>query len=171
MRKRIQKQPESKVFLTPERAAEIKKEISDLERMVKGNKVDNYDGFSVGYTPSSASMIMNKGEIVKEIREKQKTLHDFTPQKFTTKESNKAYREAKELRKELKDVLTPNKLLGLKHAEAGTTARKAQSFQQAVEREVYNMRHSQKKIERYRYLMQRIDAADKTESSIERLRK
>ena len=136
---------------------ELKKDIANLERMYEADQ------------KSRNPKIQDVEEFRAEIDKKKKVLKDHAPKKFSGERSNKAYAEAKRLKKIIQDAMPTRKEHSLRYPKDGSSY----DFERAVNREMAFMTNSkvQEAIRHYKHLLRRIDPSDLSIDSIEVLRK
>ena len=146
------------VHLSVENIREIKREIKELEFMLKSDKA------------SGNPKIQSEAEFVGEISKKKKLLKDHTPRELKGADANKAYSRAQELRDIIVDAMPKSKDYYQKYPTIGDsgldfdrTVRQQIAFQ--TDKKVKNA------VKEYKNIMRRLDPQDPTISNIELLRK
>lgn len=154
-----------KVYASESVLREKKNEIKEMETMLAGGKADR----DVAYRSDK----IQEPELIKhEIRKRQKFIHDNTPKKLTGVNANKAYKRAKELEGQLKDVMPTQKQFGQRYPSSSDRASKASDFEQAVQRQMaFQSPKVQQMAAEYRHLMARIAPDDPMVRNLERLRR
>ena len=137
--------------MTHEQIAEVKSDVEEIERMLKGSDEGNLgaekDG--VGYF-RHASDRLDVAEIQKELFVKKKRLRDGTPVKLTGEASNKAYAYAQKLRKAI--IANIPKDIYIKYPKG-----QGNDFEKSVDQQVWWQQHGTRAIDTYYHWMRRVD--------------
>jgi hypothetical protein len=155
------KKPEAiPVFASKERIAEVKNDIRELESMLKEDaqrkvpKITDVDGV--------------KAEIFK----KQQYIERHSPAQLRGENANRAFKEAKELERIIKEKMPKASVFGQHYPKGGDSHLKQQKFEEAVRQQMHFMSDPKVKqaAQKYKYIMARLSGGDPRESNIERLR-
>ncbi len=107
-----------------------------------------------------------------EILKKQQYIERFSPPMLRGENANRAYKEAKELEKTIKDNMPKSSLYGQHYPRGSDSHLQAQKFEEAVRQQIHFQTNPELKqaVLKYKHLMARIDPSDPTVRNIERLR-
>lgn len=147
------------VHASVDQISEIKRDIDSLERMLKSDQSQT--------TPKITDLAEFKGEINK----KKKILKDHAPKKLKGQKANKAYDEAKRLKKIIQDAM-PSRKDYFQRYPKGEDGHDF-DFERIVKQQV-DFQTNPKitgAVRQYKSILRRIDSSDPTISNIELLRK
>ena len=151
----------TKEFFTPERINEIKQEISEFERQLKGGDDNSRD--SVGFMKHTADQIQDPTDINREIKKRQRLLKDGSPKPFKDKATaNKAYNWCKKAERWIKEHHPKN--VSIRYPDKG---REEHDFDRGVNEMVDWMKRGDRVYGQYRYLMRRLDPSNPRAGNIE----
>ncbi len=148
------------IYATKERIKEVESDIRELELMLKED--------SQRKVPKITDIAGVKAEILK----KQQYIERYSPATLRGENANRAYKEAKELEKTIKENMPKSSLYGQHYPRGSDSHLKAQKFEEAVRQQIHFQTNPElkQKILKYKHLMARIDPSDPTVRNIERLR-
>ena len=151
---------QEKIFLSESTIKDEKQEIERLERMLEKDR------------RSGRNLISDEALFKKEIEERKRHLEEHTPHKLTGQPQNRAYEEAKKLKKDIQEALLSHSKFHQPYPKANASQKKQREFQEAVEHETRILRDQalQEKMIRYKELMTRIDPDDPRVRNLENLR-
>lgn len=152
------------VFASEAVLREKKEEIKEMESLLAGGKADR----DVSYRNDK---IQDPDLIKNEIRKRQAFIEKHTPQRLKGEAANKAYRRAKELAAEIKEMMPSEKMFNQRYPRSSDNHSRASDFEKAVQQQMEFQKAGTKKVEEYRYLMARLDPANPMVRSIEQLRR
>jgi uncharacterized membrane-anchored protein YjiN (DUF445 family) len=148
------------VFASEANIASVRADIKELENMLEEDKRRP--------TPK----ITNPTEVRSEIIKKQQYIERNSPSTFRGEAANRAYKEAKELEKLIKNNMPKSSEFYQQYPKGTDSHLKAQKFEEAVRKQVKFQSDPaiQKAVLRYKYLMSRLSGGDPATRNIERLR-
>lgn len=146
------------VHATVDQIDNIKKEVTELENMLKADKA------------SAHPKIQDEKEFRAFIQQKKKILKDHTPRRMKGAKANKAYAEAKKLKKEIQEHMLSSKQFDQHYPKS---SRGEHDFERSVRQQVafQSDRVLKRKVQHFRHIMRRLEPSNPELSSIERLRK
>lgn len=145
-----------KEFLSPERIVEIKREINELERQMKGGEDNSPDG--VGFMSHAVNRVQAPEDIKREIFKRKKHLHDGTPRPFENPaHANKAYEWAKKAERWIKEHAPQGNDVFIKYPSPGN---QEHDFDRSVKRMTDWLQKGDKVYSTYRYIMRRLDPSN-----------
>ena len=140
-----------KTFATPEQIASVKGDIEEMTRMLNSSDENKSN---VGFLQHSSKYI-DPEEVQRNIVKNKKLLREMVPKKLAGKAANKALKEAHEIKVWIKENI-PKETYAL-FPRSKDPVGKAPDFARQVDRQFEWMNSGNKMINRYNYLMQRID--------------
>jgi len=151
------------VYASPEQIREVKTEINQLTRMLKGKQIERG-------VFGRADKIQDKDAILQEIRQKEKFLETYEPKKLRGEAANKAYARAKELEEKISECLQGSKDYFQKYADKG---KDGLAFDRAVDHEMRLMKDKKYKqmVKEFRAIMRQLDPDNPTLGNLERFRR
>jgi len=148
------------VFASPERLKEVQQDIHELEVMLEED------------AKRPVPKITDPTSVKAEILKKQQYIMRHSPPAFRGENANKAYREAKECEKIIRENMPKASMFAQNYPKSTDSYSKQQKFEEAVKQQVRFMTDPKIKqaVNRYKYLMSRLSGGDPRERNIERLR-
>lgn len=148
------------IYASEDRIKEVKNDIRELEFMLKEDAQRKQ--------PKITDVSSVKAEILK----KQQYIERCSPPAFRGENANRAYKEAKELERIIKDNLLKSSRFGQHYPKGDDSHLKQQKFEEAVKQQIKFMTNPTIKqaVQKYKYIMSRLDPHDPTVRNIERLR-
>ena len=146
------------VHATVDQIDNIKKEVSDLENMLRDDRA------------SGRNKIQDTAEFNALIAQKKKILTDHSPRRMRGAKANRAYAEAKKLKGEIAEHMLSSKQYDQPYPKS---SRDDHDFERSVRQQVAFQKDSalKQKVQHYRHIMRRLEPSNPELSSIERLRK
>jgi hypothetical protein len=159
-KKKTIKKEEVPIFASEEQLREVRQEIKDLERMLEEDK------------RRKEPKIQDVSSVQAEILKKQQYVMRHSPTTLRGEASNKAYKEAKELEKLIKDNMLPSNKFYQKSSSDKDSHLKYRNFEDAVRQQIKFQTDPKLKQAtlKYKYLMSRITGGDPAATNLERLR-
>lgn len=158
--KKKTKQPIEKTLLTEVQVREVRERIDAAEKMLN----DPRDWVRKKITdPELIKYKMKKDE---------QLLEEYSPRKMRGANANKAYAEAKELAKKIKDAMPSSSDYFQRYPKNSDGHSKQADFERAVAQQVKFQTDPNilRMVARYKYIMARLDPSDPTIRNIEKLR-
>lgn len=148
------------VYASETQIKEFQRDIKELEIMLaedrqrKQPKITDPDGV--------------KAEILK----KQQYIERHSPPKLRGDNANKAYKEAKQLEKIIKENMPKSSAFNQQYPKGSDSYNKQQKFEEAVKQQMRFMSNPKVKqaVLKYKYIMARLSGNDPSERNIEKLR-
>lgn len=154
-----------KVFASESVLNEKKSEIKELESMLRGGQVASGVGFR-------NDKISDPDLIRAEIARREKFIKSNTPVKLKGEDANKAYKRAKEIAEELKEVMPSKKMFFQRYPTGTDRASRETNFEEAVRQQMaFQNPQVQRKVDEYRHIMSRLDPSNPMVRNIEQLRR
>ncbi len=154
-----------KVYASEAVLREKKAEIKELETMLNGGQESSVVGFR-------KDKITDPALIRAEIERREKFIRTNTPVKFKGEDANKAYRRAKEIAAELKEIMPSQKAFYQRYPNHADRASRTTDFERAVAQQMaFQSSQVQRKVDEYRNLMSRLDPQNPLVRNIEQLRR
>lgn len=157
----------AKTFLSHARIREIKSEIKEHERMLKGTGTT--DG--VGYFKHTADQISDKGEVLREIGKRKKLLKDHTPFKLSPKNRDKANRLMKQREKWIREYQPSYQEHRTFYPKGSGTAKSETNFELAIQHEMSWQKKSSQVVKEFKYLARLLDPDNPSAGNTEILRR
>ncbi len=148
------------IYASEARIKEVENDIKELEFMLKED------------AQRKEPKITDPDSVKAEILKKQQYIERCSPPAFRGENANRAHKEAKELEKIIKDNLLKSSQFSQQYPKGSDSHNKQQKFEEAVKQQMHFMTNPKIKqaVQKYRYLMSRLDPHDPTVRNVERLR-
>ncbi len=148
------------IYATKERIKEVESDIRELELMLKEDAT------------RKVPKITDPAGVKAEILKKQQFILRNSPPVFRGENANRAYKEAKELEKVIKDNMPKSSLYNQHYPRGSDSHLKQKKFEDAVRQQMAFQTNRQLKqaVLKYKSIMSRLDSSDPTVRDIERLR-
>lgn len=150
----------SKTLMTEAQVKEVKERINSAEKMLN----DPRDWIR--------NKITDPGSIKENIKKDQHLIDEHAPRKMRGQKANKAYAEAKELAKKIKEQMPSRQQYFQRYPKDSDAHNKQADFEKIVAQQMKFQTdpNIQKMVARYKHIMARLDPSDPSIRNIESLR-